>query len=272
MAHSVYNDQNVLVTKHVNPYGVNLTNLSTRTLAPSQGALAYDIGTNLLYLGTNSNAWQLISSGATSNSLALGTIGSTPNANGASLLNTTGMTTLTLQPANNAFGGVMSTGTQGFAGVKTFGDGITLGAYSTTFDTYTRNTVAMNWTGAAGSNAANVFYERIGNQIFVTLPKVYAAKAVAGAGASIDISGTIPPQFIPATDTYGSLDVYSSVSPFAASNQEFSLGVFKINATTGLINIGSSIMTTDNTFVLFQNAGSGAYNGHPMQTFSYHFS
>lgn len=47
---------------------------------------------------------------------ALNTIGSTPNANGATLTGTT----LNLEPANASFGGVVTTASQTFAGAKTF--------------------------------------------------------------------------------------------------------------------------------------------------------
>jgi parallel beta-helix repeat protein len=51
----------------------------------------------------------------------LAAIGSSPNANGATISSST----LTLQPASASFGGVVTTGTQTFAGAKTFNDGIT---------------------------------------------------------------------------------------------------------------------------------------------------
>lgn len=56
-------------------------------------------------------------------SLALGNIGSTPNAKGA----TFSAGTLTLQPASTSFGGVVTTGAQSFIGVKTFVSDIVLG-------------------------------------------------------------------------------------------------------------------------------------------------
>jgi hypothetical protein len=49
-------------------------------------------------------------------------IGSTPNANGASISGTT----LTLQPANASYGGVVTTAAQTFAGVKTFNSDISV--------------------------------------------------------------------------------------------------------------------------------------------------
>jgi hypothetical protein len=51
---------------------------------------------------------------------SIGTIGSTANANGGSIASGV----LTLQPANDTFGGIVTTGTQTFAGVKTFNSNI----------------------------------------------------------------------------------------------------------------------------------------------------
>ncbi len=54
----------------------------------------------------------------------LGVIGSTPNAEGATISGTT----LTLQPASDLFGGVVTTAAQTFAGVKTFNDDVVIAA------------------------------------------------------------------------------------------------------------------------------------------------
>ena len=61
-------------------------------------------------------------SGANSGDVTLGAIGAVPNANGASLSGQA----LTLQPASASFGGVVSTGTQSFAGVKSFNNNIVI--------------------------------------------------------------------------------------------------------------------------------------------------
>lgn len=63
-------------------------------------------------------------------SISLAAIGSTPNANGATLSGST----LNLEPASASFGGVVTTGTQTFAGAKTFSsnaviNGMTAGTY-----------------------------------------------------------------------------------------------------------------------------------------------
>lgn len=270
MSFSVLNNQDLTVQKIAHPWGANLTNNSTRTLAPTPGQTAYDLTTNKLYLGDNTNTWQPFNTGGTGIlNLQLGAIGSTPNANGASIVNTTGLSILTLQPANNTFGGVMTTAAQGFAGVKDFNDGIILGGYSTVLSDYSINTVAMNWTGAVSTQVQNVVFERIGHQCFVKLPKVFNDKAILSGGtASIDISGTVPPQYIPAIDQYASIGVFSAIYTNAATNQEYSPGIFKMQ-NNGMMRIGTDIMTTDNTFVLFGSGGSGTYNGVQEQVVQY---
>jgi hypothetical protein len=55
----------------------------------------------------------------------ISTIGNTPNAQGGTITSPAGSPqTLTLQPANGSFGGIVTTSPQNFAGTKTFNDGI----------------------------------------------------------------------------------------------------------------------------------------------------
>jgi len=65
-------------------------------------------------------------SGTSHNEVTLANIGSTPSAKGASI----NSQVLTLQPASESFGGVVTTGEQTFAGVKTFNSNI-IGTIST---------------------------------------------------------------------------------------------------------------------------------------------
>jgi hypothetical protein len=60
-------------------------------------------------------------SGTNTGDVTLGAIGSTPNANGATL---TGQL-LNLEPASASFGGIVTTGTQTIAGAKTFSGDLT---------------------------------------------------------------------------------------------------------------------------------------------------
>lgn len=120
--------------------GVNLTNNGTDTLA------------------TKAYARSLSSGGSGVTTMAA--IGSSPNANGASIA----ATTLTLQPASASFGGVVTTGTQTFAGAKTFSGDIS--ANNLSGGTYTP-------TGTAWENVSSVTptvcqYMRVGNVVTVS--------------------------------------------------------------------------------------------------------
>ncbi|HEX6914403.1 MAG TPA: hypothetical protein VF145_04140 [Chitinophagaceae bacterium] len=71
------------------------------------------------YLSVDATGRVILSDIGVINNLAA--IGNTPNANGATLSSGT----FTLQPASASFGGVVTTGTQTFAGTKTFNDLVT---------------------------------------------------------------------------------------------------------------------------------------------------
>jgi hypothetical protein len=91
------------------------TNLTT----PENGAIEYD-GTH--YYGTiGSTRYQLDQQGG-SGVTTMANIGSSPNADGASISGST----LTLQPANASFGGVLTTGAQTIAGNKTLTGNLSL--------------------------------------------------------------------------------------------------------------------------------------------------
>lgn len=66
--------------------------------------------------------WKAASGGGGGGVTALSAIGSTPNANAATITSSV----LNLQPASTSFGGVITTGTQSFAGAKTFNSPVTV--------------------------------------------------------------------------------------------------------------------------------------------------
>ena len=91
-------------------------------------------------------SWQDISAGA----LALGAFGSSPNANAASLSGAT----LTLQPASGSFPGGVSTGTQTFAGAKTFSTSISSPLHLITGSS--SGTITVQGQAAAGTYNFNL--------------------------------------------------------------------------------------------------------------------
>lgn len=211
-----------------------------------------------------SSTGQIGTAGATASAVTtMSAFGNTPNVNGATITGNN----LQLQPADVTNPGGVSITDQTFNGIKTFDDGIRLTTFTTTLSTYSQAVVAMTWTGAAvGAN--NATFERIGNIVFMSIIKVFSLKAVAGAGASIDGTGAVPAEFIPAAERLGSLMIFSSTRAFAASDDEYVQGVFQMN-TSGVINIYPGITTTTDTPILFLDAGSGAYNGFMSQVITY---
>lgn len=81
-------------------------------------------GTNGNCLVSNGSIWTSTTCGGGGGISALGAIGSSPNANGATI---SGGTTLNLEPASASFGGVVTTAAQDFAGNKTFSGFVTQG-------------------------------------------------------------------------------------------------------------------------------------------------
>lgn len=94
--------------------------------AGNEGYIVYDDTTNTVKFSDGST-WANISTGGGSGVTTMAAIGAVPNANGASIASTT----LTLQPADVTFGGVVTTGTQSFAGAKTFTGDMALTSAST---------------------------------------------------------------------------------------------------------------------------------------------
>ncbi len=87
--------------------------------------------------------------GSNTGDVTLGTIGATPNANGASLSGQV----LTLQPADGSFGGVVTTTTQTFAGSKTFSN---LAAFSSGLYTNSSSATDANLGIQSGSRGVAV--------------------------------------------------------------------------------------------------------------------
>jgi len=90
-------------------------------------------GINMLYQDVDGTIKKTAAAGGGGGVTTMAAIGSSPNANGATISSST----LTLQPASASFGGVVTTGTQTFAGAKTFSGGIESTNYLNVFGSTT---------------------------------------------------------------------------------------------------------------------------------------
>ena len=85
------------------------------------GTFVKDGGLSTQYLMADGS----VTTGGGGGSVTLSAIGSTPNANGATLTGSA----LNLEPASASFGGVVTTGVQTFAGAKAFNSSVTAGSF-----------------------------------------------------------------------------------------------------------------------------------------------
>ena len=122
---------------------------------------------------------------------AMAALGSTPNANGASIAS--GI--LTLQPANGTYGGYVSTGTQTFAGLKTFLSSITtagLDAGGGTIQT-TSNMLANNGLFTSAVRSGGQFYFQSGMSMVTSGTNGIMFKNNAATGAADVAIGSSAP-------------------------------------------------------------------------------
>lgn len=129
----------------------------TFALADDLAALEALTGTNTIYYRSGISTWSpvtvstglsftggTLSSTITQGVTTLSAIGATPNANGATITGST----LNLEPASASFGGVVTTGAQSFAGVKTF-TASSIATSSASFDVFNTTATTVNAFGAA---------------------------------------------------------------------------------------------------------------------------
>lgn len=174
---------------------------------------------------------------------ALANIGSSPNANGATLVSNT----LTLQPASAAYGGVVTVADQVFTGIKTYNLGVivtptvTLGL-SNTFNNFAyAPATSYTFTGIGFDIILNISFQR--NQNFVNIG--FNNSNYHGAGSTIAIltsTTACPVEFRPTTGTR------TSILPVLDADL-FRIGAFSVD-TSGIIRMGVG-MTLDSALINF---------------------
>lgn len=159
---------------------------------------------------------------------ALGAIGSTPNANGATLTGST----LNLEPADATFGGVVSAGTQTFAGAKTF-------ASSATFN------AGLTIIGAGAFSSVSSGMQLVGSTTLV-----YTSGVSVGTTATLT-TGVSSARFVVGTGTVGTFT--SGTHPIVAST------AFKPQTIT---NNGATVTNTATTYI--ESAMTGGTNNYAL--------
>ncbi len=260
-------DSNNILIGHVGVTGdtsiTRIGTVQTKVFMAGMRGVTTDVADGIpLYI---SSTGQIGTGGASTTFVsAMSAFGATPNANGATI---TGAN-LQLQPASAAFPGGITTSAQSLAGVKTFTNGVAFAAFTSILNAYSAADVVITWSGAVTPVPANVLFERIGNMVYMSVDAIIDAKAVAGAGSTLNGNGAVPAEFIPAGDSWGIAMVFFAAAPFAAPNQEFALGIFRVTNTGG-INVGGGVNTNVDTILPFLNAGGGIYNGLAKQVLAY---
>jgi hypothetical protein len=156
---------------------------------------------------------------------SLSAIGSTPNANAATITGTV----LNLEPASASFGGVVTTGTQIFAGAKTFNNGIE--AYKTT-----GSSIFSANTGVGGL----AFY----------------GQSSQGVGAQFDSSSGAEPALIAKNTSTGALQYWQNTSGVVATMSN--AGGLTL---AGQLSLGSTITNGTYTYTLPGATGTLALVG-----------
>ena len=244
-----------LVKIHAN---VNSTDKDTGALVVEFGGLGVELDINaggyIAAVGTMSAANL---SGSNSGDVTLNSIGAAPNANGASLSGQA----LTLQPASAAFGGVVTTGSQSFAGDKTFTGSVVISQDLTVNGTMTSissvdleiedaNIIINKGGSDASAQGAGLTVERTGTHGSIVYDSAAASKFKLGAlGSEVQIADISTSQ----TLTNKTIDAASNtISNIANANIAASaaIAVNKLAAQTGskaVVSDASGFITTSAT-------------------------
>jgi hypothetical protein len=190
--------------------------------------------------------------------LSLSAIGGTANANAATITGTV----LNLQPASASFGGVVTTGTQTFAGAKTL-TGALSGTSATfsgdlTIDTNTLYVDSTNNNVGIGTTSMSSF-NAIANQLVV-------GNGTANQGITISTSTTTLGSLLFADSTVGA-DAYRGYVQYDHSLDKMSLatnGVAKLTiASTGAATFSSSV-TAGDSIRINKSSNSGSASTFPV--------
>ncbi|MDO8336233.1 MAG: hypothetical protein Q7T74_05655, partial [Candidatus Saccharibacteria bacterium] len=144
---------------------VYVTNSPSSTTSFSLYGVTLAAGATQSYVW-NGSAWTAGSvDGSGSGVSAMAVIGAVPNANGASIASNT----LTLQPADASFGGVVTTGAQTIAGAKTFNGAGSFTAAGTGLAVTNNATIGgtLTVTGTSTFNGALVIGDAVGDTVTV---------------------------------------------------------------------------------------------------------
>lgn len=236
------------------PVGQNLTNVNTRTLTPSMGALAYGSDSNVLYFGSV-DTWNVVAgpAGATGFTGPTGSAGPTgfgitgstgqpgitsvgpfsltSTANGATITSQV----LTLYSADTVNpGGVNVTG-QSFSGVKNFLSGASFHAaltpsVSKVLQYFDSKTYTGTFGGALAGLAGNFVFQRVGSEGFILSGTTVAQNS---AGGIITYSTAVDQEFRTSGSGRNGMIFY-------ILNSVFGIGVINVD-NAGNITIGSSV-------------------------------
>lgn len=186
------------------------------------------------YFGGSFSATKL--GGAGSSSLTLGAVGSSPNANGGTITGTT----LTLQPADPSFPGLMTPLTQSFTGNKTFGGDVSV--RKTTATTLTVETTSATESTLASLDILNTVGAaqfRVNNNSIIQLGRKdnTATAAITLANGKVFGSGR-----------QWSLGINPGNNHLILNNQSISANVLSVQSANNNVRIGTS--TADPGFKL----------------------
>ncbi len=198
------------------------------------------------------------SSGTNTGDVTLGSFGSSPNANGASLSGQV----LTLQPADGSNPGGVSTTTQTFAGNKTFSGTATVSSLLTASNGLTLTTGALNLTSTSGAAALTLSSSATAFNVNSGLFDIDTTNSRIGIGT------TAPSQKLQVVDGV-EYNNYSNMTPATMSGYDFGANVtgvyvsgkyaYVTQATNAGLCVGSVV--TGCEFAIFDVSNKSSITG-----------